>query len=52
MAHAGEADSPEFGKLVARLDRFGPILAVLGVTLVVLMIWKPGSGCADPFYRC
>lgn len=51
MGRAGEGGTPAFGALAGRLDRFGPILTVLAVVIVVMMIWKPGSGCGGLF-RC
>jgi predicted integral membrane protein DUF2269 len=49
MAKGGQGGTPEFGALAKRSATFGPILTVLGLTIVVLMIWKPGSGCT---YQC
>jgi uncharacterized membrane protein len=51
LGRAGHGDTPEFGKLAMTADRFGPILAILGMTVLVMMVWKPGSGCG-PLYRC
>jgi hypothetical protein len=49
-AKAGQIDE-EFGKLAKRAQTFGPILTVLGLAIMVLMIWKPGSSCG-PLLRC
>ena len=49
MAKAGQGGTPEFMAKAKITSTFGPILTVLGLTIVVLMIWKPGSGCT---YQC
>jgi uncharacterized membrane protein len=49
-AKSGQIDE-EFGRLVKRTQTFGPILTLLAVAIMVLMIWKPGSGCG-PLLRC
>ena len=51
MAKAGQAQTPEFGKLVKTSQAFGPILTVLALAIMILMIWKPGGGCG-PLIRC
>jgi uncharacterized membrane protein len=51
MARGGEGGTPAFGVLAARADRFGPILGILAVIIIVTMVWKPGSGCGA-LYRC
>jgi len=51
MAEAGQANTPEFGKLVKLTQRMGPILTVLALGIMVLMIWKPGGQCG-PLIRC
>jgi hypothetical protein len=51
MGRAGEGGTPAFVALGAKVDRFGPILGILGTTIIVMMVWKPGSGCG-PLYRC
>ena len=48
MAESGQAGTPEFNKLVALQMKLGPILGILGTVILVLMIWKPGSGCSPP----
>jgi uncharacterized membrane protein len=51
MAEAGQANTPEFGRLVKVSQTMGPILTVLGLGIMVLMIWKPGGQCG-PLLRC
>jgi uncharacterized membrane protein len=51
LGRAGQGDTPEFGVLGAKLDKIGPVLGVLAVIIMVMMIWKPGSGCGA-LYRC
>jgi hypothetical protein len=48
LANDGKAGTPEFGGYIQRLGKFGPVLGILGFALVVLMIWRPGSGCSVP----
>ena len=43
MAKEGKAPSPEFGALASRVAKIGPILTLLLVTIIVLMVLKPGS---------
>ena len=50
MAKSGPPGE-EFQRLAARAAKAGPLLTVMTVAIVVLMIWKPGSGCG-PLYRC
>jgi hypothetical protein len=49
MAKEGQGGTPEFGAKAKVAATFGPILTVLGLAIVVLMIWKPGSRC---IYHC
>jgi uncharacterized membrane protein len=49
LAKGGQAETPEFGGYAQKVKAFGPILTVLGLVIVVLMIWKPGSHC---LYQC
>jgi uncharacterized membrane protein len=51
MAEAGQANTPEFGRLVKLSQTMGPILTVLALGIMVLMIWKPGGQCG-PLIRC
>jgi len=51
MAEAGQANTPEFGRLVKISQTMGPILTVLALGIMVLMIWKPGGQCG-PLLRC
>jgi uncharacterized membrane protein len=51
MAKAGQAQTPEFGKLVKTSQTFGPILTILGLAIIILMVWKPGGQCG-PLIRC
>ena len=46
MARGDEGGTPAFGALAAKVDTFGPILTLLGLVIIVMMIWKPGSGWA------
>ena len=50
-AEAGEAGDPEFGRLVKLTQSLGPVLTVIALGIMVLMIWKPGSGCGT-LLRC
>jgi uncharacterized membrane protein len=50
-AEAGEAGDPEFGRLVKLTQSLGPVLTVMALGIMVLMIWKPGSGCGT-LLRC
>ncbi len=34
-----------------RLWLIAGILGILSVIIIVMMVWKPGSGCG-PLYRC
>jgi len=43
MADAGQY-GPEFGGLMKKLERGGQFLTVLLVTIIILMVVKPGSG--------
>ena len=51
MAEAGQANTPEFGRLVKISQTMGPILTVLALGIMVLMTWKPGGQCG-PLLRC
>jgi uncharacterized membrane protein len=51
MAKGGQANTPEFGRLVKISQTMGPILTVLALGIMVLMIWKPGGQCG-PLIRC
>jgi hypothetical protein len=50
LGRAGQGESPEFAANGAKVQKFGPVLGVLAVIILVLMIWKPGSGC--PAFQC
>jgi uncharacterized membrane protein len=43
LAEAGEYDDPAFERDLARLNKVGPVLGLLFLTITVLMIWKPGA---------
>jgi len=45
LLEAGEGQGAEFKGLEAASKVLGPIFGVLTVAIVILMIWKPGSGC-------
>jgi len=45
LLEAGEGQGAEFRRLEATSKVLGPIFGVLTTAIVVLMIWKPGSGC-------
>ena len=45
LARAGREKSEEFTRLQLTSKALGPVFGVLTMTIVVLMIWKPGSGC-------
>lgn len=49
LAKGGQGGSPEFGALAARTAKVGPVLGIFALTMIVLMVWKPGSGCV---YQC
>lgn len=51
LAHDGKAGTPEFLKEVSVPKRLGPVLAIMGLSIIVLMVWKPGSDCG-PLMRC
>jgi uncharacterized membrane protein len=51
LGRSGDGDSPAFGAVAGRVDRFGPILGILALTIIAMMVWKPGSGCGAIF-RC
>lgn len=42
LADAGKMDTPEFGQVMAKSAKIGPVLGVLLISIVVLMVWKPG----------
>lgn len=43
MAKEGKAQTPEFGALAKVQQRFGPMLGVLTLVIIVMMVWKPGD---------
>jgi uncharacterized membrane protein len=43
LAEAGDFDGPAFEKDLAMLNKIGPVLGILFLTITVLMIWKPGA---------
>lgn len=45
LLEAGEGQGPEFKDLEATSKMLGPIFGALTTAIVILMIWKPGSGC-------
>jgi uncharacterized membrane protein len=45
LLEAGQGQAPEFERLEATSKILGPIFGVLTTAIVILMIWKPGSGC-------
>jgi uncharacterized membrane protein len=45
LLDAGEGQGEEFKRLEATSKVLGPIFGILTTTIVILMIWKPGSGC-------
>ena len=45
LLEAGQGQGEEFQKLEATSKVLGPIFGLLTTAIVVLMIWKPGSGC-------
>jgi uncharacterized membrane protein len=45
LLEAGEGRGEEFEGLEATSKVLGPIFGLLTTAIVVLMIWKPGSGC-------
>lgn len=51
LGRSGQGMSPEMQSLGAKADRFGPVMGVLAIIILVMMIWKPGSGCGA-LYRC
>ena len=51
MAKGGQAGTPEFAKNVKITQSLGPVLTVLALAIMLLMVWKPGSGCGQ-LLRC
>lgn len=51
LGKAGKGGTPEFVKYAGVNQKVGPILTLLSVAIIVLMVWKPGSGCGD-LLRC
>ena len=51
MAKSGQAGTPEFGRIVKRNQMMGPILTLLALGIMLVMVWKPGSGCGA-LLRC
>lgn len=43
LAESGDYDSPAFDADLARLNKVGPLLGILFLTITLLMIWKPGA---------
>lgn len=43
LGKSGKAETPEFARLVSMQQRLGPALDVIAITIVVLMVWKPGG---------
>jgi uncharacterized membrane protein len=43
LAEAGDYDGEAFEKDLAMLNKVGPMLGILFLTITVLMIWKPGA---------
>jgi uncharacterized membrane protein len=43
LGKGGRAETPEFTRLVSMQQRLGPALDVIAITIVVLMVWKPGG---------
>jgi uncharacterized membrane protein len=51
MAKSGQAGTPEFGRIVKINQMMGPVLTLLALGIMLLMVWKPGSGCGA-LLRC
>ena len=51
MIESGNIDGPALMAGGQKLKKVGTALFLLAVVIVVLMIWKPGSGCG-PLIRC
>jgi len=45
LSRAGDTGGEEYAGLARTSRALGPIFGVLTITIVILMIWKPGSGC-------
>lgn len=45
LLDSGQGQSEEFKRLEATSKMLGPIFGILTTAIVILMIWKPGSGC-------
>ena len=43
MAKEGKAPTPEFGGLASKVSKIGPALTFLLLTIIVLMVLKPGT---------
>lgn len=42
MAKEGKAPTPEFGALASKVSKTGPVLTLMLVSIIVLMVLKPG----------
>jgi len=45
LLETGDGHGEEFTRLEATSKMLGPIFGLLTTAIVILMIWKPGSGC-------
>jgi uncharacterized membrane protein len=45
LLESGQGRSEEFVRLRTTSKMLGPIFGILTLAIVILMIWKPGSGC-------
>lgn len=45
LLESGQGSGEEFARLRDTSKMLGPIFGVLTLAIVILMIWKPGSGC-------
>ena len=45
LLESGQGASEEFKKLRDTSKMLGPVFGVMTLAIVILMIWKPGSGC-------
>lgn len=51
LAKDGQAMTAEFQGLAKKVKSLGPVLTLMTTAIIVLMVWKPGSGCGG-LYRC
>jgi uncharacterized membrane protein len=48
MAKAGDVENPVFASSLNIVQKLGPVLTLLGVFVILMMVWRPGSACVTP----